>query len=441
MIHKTFYFSLILLVLTGMLKAQDFSVLIEKSWQNNDQLKARHFQLQQAEAALREAKSMYGPMVSFGAQYTLAAGGREINLPVGDLLNPVYSTLNLLTGTNNFPTIENSSEQFLPNNFLDARVRIQQPIYYPELAINKQLQSRKIDLKALEIKAYKRLLAKEVMTAYLQWQLAQQSVAIYEEADDLLEVAYRTTNSLYQNGKALPSALSRIRSEQANSQAQIIEAKNQEENAWQLLVFLLNDPGISRDQVAVNIPELPNMASSIGVREELQQLDVGIDMQNLAIKKENQFYLPRLGVQLDAGSQDFDFNWKPYALFGVNLEWNIYDFNRHKHKKDQALAAVEAQKQERAYVQNQLSLQNTIAQNNLLAAIGQANTYEPRIASAQKTYDEVMKKYRNGIANYLELIDAQTQWTVAALSYMLARNNAWIRWVEMQYVTASYPIN
>ena len=123
------------------------------------------------------------------------------------------------------------------------------------------------------------------------------------------------------------------------------------------------------------------------------------------------------------------------------MEWNIYDFKRHTHKKDQALAAVEAQKQQKSYVQNQLELQSAVAKNNLLAAIDQANTFQPRIQSSQKTYDEVMKKYRTGVANYLELIDAQTQLTIADLSYILARYNAWIKWAELQYVTASYPIN
>ncbi len=441
MIHKTVLFYAMLLFLVIPVKGQDFTDLVQKSWNNNEQLKAQYFQLQQAEAALREAKSMYGPTVSFGAQYTLAAGGREIDFPVGDLLNPVYSTLNLLTASNNFPTIENSAIQFLPNNFLDARVRVQQPVYYPELAINKQLQSKSIDLKALEILAYKRLLSKEVMDAYFQWQMAKQAVSIYEQADVLLDEAYRTTNSLFKNGKALPSALNRIRSEQAASEAQIIAAKNQEENAWQLLAFLLNDPQITRDQIIVEFPELPDLNAGSGLREELQQLEVGIEMQQLAVKKENQFYLPRLGVQLDAGSQDFDFQWKPYALLGVNLEWNIYDFKRHSHKKDQALAAVEAQKQQKVYVQDQLELQNTVARNNLLAAIAQANTYEPRIYSAQKTYDDVMKKYRSGVANYLELIDAQTQMTIAEVSYVLARYNAWMKWAELHYVTASFPIN
>ncbi|MCB0653451.1 MAG: TolC family protein [Saprospiraceae bacterium] len=441
MFQKAIFFHLILLLWTTSVMAQDFSSLVEKSWNNNEQLKAQHFQLQQAEAALKEARSMYGPTISLGGQYTLAAGGRGIDFPVGDLLNPVYSTLNQLTSSNAFPAVENATISFLPNNFLDARLRIQQPVYYPELAINRQFQSSKIDLKALEIKAYKRLLSKEVMTAYLQWQMAQQAVVIYEKAEALLKEANRTTTSLFENGKALPSAVNRIQSEQASNKAQLIDAKNQEENAWQLLAFLLHERGISRDQVTVGLPELPDMITNNGSREELQQLDVGIEMQHLAVKKEEQFYLPRVGVQIDAGSQDFDFQWKPYALLGVNVEWNIYDFKRHTHKKDQALAAVEAQKQQKSYVQNQLELQSAVAKNNLLAAIDQANTFQPRIQSSQKTYDEVMKKYRTGVANYLELIDAQTQLTIADLSYILARYNAWIKWAELQYVTASYPIN
>ncbi|KAA3629032.1 MAG: hypothetical protein DWQ02_18815 [Bacteroidetes bacterium] len=103
MIHKTVLFYSLLFFWMVPASAQDFTQLVQKSWSNNEQLKAQYFQLQQAEAALREAKSMYGPTVSFGAQYTLAAGGREIDFPVGDLLNPVYSTLNQLTASIIFP--------------------------------------------------------------------------------------------------------------------------------------------------------------------------------------------------------------------------------------------------------------------------------------------------------------------------------------------------
>jgi hypothetical protein len=41
--------------------------------------------------------------------YFMAGGGRTVDFPVGDLLNPVYTTLNQLTGGNNFPQVTNQS--------------------------------------------------------------------------------------------------------------------------------------------------------------------------------------------------------------------------------------------------------------------------------------------------------------------------------------------
>ena len=52
----------------------------------------------------------------------LAAGGRAIDFPIGDLLNPVYSTLNALTQTNQFPQVENESITFLPHNFQETKI-------------------------------------------------------------------------------------------------------------------------------------------------------------------------------------------------------------------------------------------------------------------------------------------------------------------------------
>jgi outer membrane protein len=88
--------------------AQSFSPLLEKAWNKDQNLRAKEFKLQSAEYALKEAKALYYPTASFGTQYTLAAGGRNIEFPIGDLLNPVYNTLNDITQTNNFKSLENS---------------------------------------------------------------------------------------------------------------------------------------------------------------------------------------------------------------------------------------------------------------------------------------------------------------------------------------------
>src|SRR3546814_20475137 len=72
---------------------------------------------------LETSKSFYLPSVSFQTAYSTANGGRNIPLPLGDLLNEAYATLNQLTGTQRFPQLQNESINFLPYNYYDAKIR------------------------------------------------------------------------------------------------------------------------------------------------------------------------------------------------------------------------------------------------------------------------------------------------------------------------------
>ena len=58
----------------------------------------------------------------------------------------------------------------------------------------------------------------------------------------------------------------------------------------------------------------------------------------------------------------------------------------------------------------------------------------------KKIYDEVFIKYKEGSVGYIELIDAQTQYTHIRLQHLLAQNNAWMKWAEYVYAAALYPI-
>ena len=93
---KTFFQIFVFLILSDAAFGQDFMPMIQKVWQNNQQLAAKDFEIKSAISSLEEAKSMYGPSVLFNAQYTLSTGGRTILFPIGDLLNPVYNSLNKL---------------------------------------------------------------------------------------------------------------------------------------------------------------------------------------------------------------------------------------------------------------------------------------------------------------------------------------------------------
>lgn len=435
-IHPLLYLSILFSCLRPeVAAAQVFQSYIEKAWQKNEALQAKSFDLKAAESSYLEARAMYGPSVTFTTSYTLAAGGRNIAFPIGDLLNPVYNTLNNLTSSQQFGLLENQEINFLPNNFYDAKINVTQPIFYPDLALNKKLKSYETDLKQLEIKAFKRQLSKEVMVSGFQLTSALAMEKIYAEAGKLLSEAQRATQSMVNNDIAPVASLRRIEAQIAEIQAQQIQANTMVKNASAYFVFLTGEP-LDSNEVSL-LPPLPiKEMTGMGTREELMQLAKGNEMSQLAIEKEHNYYMPKVGAQLSLGSQDFNFGWQPYALFALNMDVNLFDNKRHKHRTDATRAKMQEQQLKYNHVQSLLELEVLTSENKLNAALDQVNTYAPRVRSAEQFYKDVYTRYKEGIAGYLELVDAQTQLTQSKLQFQLAKYNSWIQWSEWVYASA-----
>jgi len=158
-------------------------------------------------AALEHAARLGGPKVNFLTSYTLATGGRSADFPVGDMLNPVYAALNELTGTNQFPQIENQAVPFLPSNFYDARFNVSQPVIQPQLRVNRMIKEEEVTRSTLQTDQVRRDIIREVKTAYYRWLQARDGIAIFDEGLALLQENKRVTQSLLANGQAIPSAV------------------------------------------------------------------------------------------------------------------------------------------------------------------------------------------------------------------------------------------
>lgn len=424
------------------IESQDFTSLIHKAWENDAQLKSIHFELSSAEYALKEAKAMYGPSVGFQAQYTRASGGRVIEFPIGDIINPVYNTLNALTQTNSFPRLQNEEIYFLPDNFYDARIRIQQPIYYPDLNVNRALKQEQVSMKALEIKAYKRLVSKEVMMAYFGYNNSLKALGIITFADSLLAEVKKVTESMIRNGIALPAALYRVNSEIATLQNKKAEAIANSENVLAYIRHLTGDPDLQSIDIVQDMELMPEVNQyAFQGNEESARLDQAIKMARLGVQKEDLYYHPRIGAVLDLGSQDFDFGWAPYVLLGLNLEVNIFDSKRNKHRKAQQMASIDAYTNKKNHVDRQYTLQTVMAYNNLRSAVDQAYNFNVRLEAAQKFYRDILAAYKAGSVGYLEIIDARNDLTSTQTELEILKNQAWSRWAEYIYITAAWPID
>src|SRR6185503_21207782 len=118
---------------------------------SNLALRQRSFDLQKALLDLKRAQSLFYPQATFSSQYTLAHGGRTQDIPVGDLLNGVYSTLNQLTASNKFPQVANQSIQFLPNDYHDTKMEVTLPLINTDLQHNRQVSSETINARRADL--------------------------------------------------------------------------------------------------------------------------------------------------------------------------------------------------------------------------------------------------------------------------------------------------
>jgi outer membrane protein TolC len=121
---------------------------------------------------------------------------------------------------------------------------------------------------------------------------------------------------------------------------------------------------------------------------------------------------------------------------GINLDINLFDNKRHSFRKDAAKARTEVQQAQYRHTLDLINLQITNAENNLFAAIDQAQKFAPRVSAAQQFYKDSYTRYKEGNASYLELVDAQTQLTQTQIQYQLSRYNAWIKWSDWVYASA-----
>jgi outer membrane protein TolC len=423
---------------------------VQEGLKNSQTLKQQTFQLQKAVVALAEAKTLFKPNVNFNTTLSTAVGGRKIELPLGDLVNPVYTTLNKLTQTNSFPQIQNTSEQLVPKDFYDMRVKTTMPLLNAELKYNQSIKQEQISLQQSEIQVYKRELVKDIKLAYINYLKATEAIKVYENALKILRESERVNESLIKNGSANPTVLVRTRNEISKVNAEFDAARGNQKNAAAYFNFLLNKDftekitmdSLGRDGLKTDLTD--------GHREELDKIQKGIDINRQILGLNQSYKKFKIGASLDIGSQgrftqiaSADKNFfapNAFVLLGVSFDLPVYSFGRNQLKIKQSeleIASLDVQMQQ---VKNQLDLQAELAKNSLNSAKEIYESKASQVSTAEKYYRDMMRRYKEGNLNFIELLDAQTQITTAQLQQSISLYDVWTKWVELERAKASFQL-
>jgi len=440
-------------LLTSSLPLRGQSVLdqyVTEALRGNLVLQERKVSLEKAMLAIREAKRLFGPTVSFETQYTLAQGGRRISFPVGDLLNPVYATLNQLTASSRFPQIANVEEQFLPDNFYDVRIRSAMPLLNPEIRINLDIRTRQAELTQAEIDTYRRELVKEVKSAWYDHLMTHQAVAILESALGLVEEGLRLNRSLLANGKGLPAQVVRAEAEVASVEARLSSARSDRRNAAARLNFLVNHP--LTDSVPAVEPDLPmsllqvlsdSVRAQVGRREELRGLGIATDIGRDMLRMVGSYRKPRVGAFLDLASQGFDFQFDRRSAFylgGFSLQLPIYAGGRNRMKVRQAELDLKALGSRTLNVSRQLELSALVARNAVRDAHASWLSAQREEKASVQYHQLVDRGYREGVNTYIELLEARNQLTSSRLQSVIRRCSLLKAFAAYERETAAYQL-
>lgn len=420
---------------------------IQVGLQKNQSIQQQEFAFEKSVYALKEAKSLFLPSITFMTDYFLAGGGRTVDFPAGDLLNPAYSSLNQLTNSNSFPQLENQSILLNPNNFYDAKFRTTMPLLNLEIVYNKRIKREQLAMQQLEINLFKRELVKEIKTAYFNYLQSVQAIKIYNIAIELVQESKRINESLFKNDKVNRTVVLRTENEITKIEAIRENAIQNSKSAKAYFNFLLNrnlTDSILVDSNYQNAATFFGDSNSISQREELLKLQIGNTINQHLIGLSKSYIVPKLSTFLDLGSQGFDWhfdNKSRYYFFGISLQWDLFTSGRNSYKVKQAEIDNKIIQSQTDYVETQLQLQFTTSVNNFNASIFSYQAAVSAFTTSHKFYSDMLRLYKEGQALFIELLDAQNQLIQSELQINISLYDTYIKSAEIERTNASFNLN
>ncbi len=405
---------------------------IQEGISNNIVLQQKKISLEKVVYSLKTATSYFFPSINLEGDYTSGQGGRNIPIPIGDLLNPVYSTLNQLTQSNNFPKLENEKINFFPFHYYDVKLHTTMPLLNTDIIINHSIQSDEVHLKQYEVDIYKRELIKDIKTAYYNYLSAISVEKIYKSALRVAEEGKRVNESLLKNGKGLPVYILRSESEIAEINSKIVDAGNNVKTAQRYFNFILNknlnsyiDTSFNINLKLSEVDQILSHSSDVSRREEIKMLKTGERMNESNLLMKKLYWVPKINAFLDIGAQDQIWNYNSdsrYYLFGFQLSIPIFEGFRNSYKIDQAELDLKNIQLSLNIARNQLKLSQSIARGNLIAARQNYFTAIKKYKAASSYERLISKGYKEGVNTFIETVDARSQLTQAELMLSISTN-------------------
>jgi outer membrane protein len=407
-------------------------------------------------AALDQARALYLPSLDLSARYTRASGGRTIDFPVGDLLNPVYASLNQITSSSRFPMVQNQQINFQRTREQDTELAFTQPLYDARISAGRAAARSQYEAASAGRVALAGRIERDMREAYYKWLQARAQIGIFDATLELATENRRVNDSLFRNGKITRDLVYRAQADQLEVEQSRLGAHHSEQLAKSYVNLLRNapfdralpvtaveDPDIERlrselagrtSQPQLNLAPLQDKA--VQQRYELRQLDAISTAAEAGERLARAAFKPKLAFAFDVGTQGGSYGFggdDRYLLASVVLKFNFFAGGGDQAGIAGARAVEREARANRSFQEQQIRLQVQQALQDLELTQASLGTAAKRVEAADGAFRIASRKRDLGQINQAEFIDSRRTMTDSQLNLNVTRFAALSSLAELEY--------
>jgi outer membrane protein TolC len=423
--------------------------VIDEALVANLELRAGGATVEQRLAALDQARARYLPVIDFAARYSVADGGRTIEFPVGDLLNPVYQTLG-------FPPVRNESIELLRDEEQETKVVLEQPLYEPRLGPAVDASRANAERAEADLTALRSQVIRDVKQAYYRWIAAQQAVTVLDATLAATRENLKANESLYRNGKVTRDLVYRAEADVLEIEQERLATASRTRIAQAYVNLLRNAPldrplpdadldaaTIERFRARllaalagrqVDTRQLQDVASQR--RAELKSLDAAIAAGEAQQALARAAFKPTLALGAEAGIQGTEYGFADedrYVLASLVLRFNLFRGGADQAALREARAFTDSIRANRELANQRVRLEVQQALENFAVAEASLDTAAKRAEAASGAFTITSRKRDLGQINQAEFIDARRAQTDAQLNVTRVRAEYLARLAELEF--------
>lgn len=444
-------FLILFFLMSQMLLSSTLDKYIQKALNSNLALQQQNFLYQKSQYALKEARGMFLPSLTIHARYSRAGGGRQIDFPIGDLVNPIHQSLNQLLGQAVFPgNLPNEQIPFLRKEEQETKFRLVQPVLQPKIWYNYSIKSLMEKSENEKKKIFMRQLVADVKIAWYKYLQSSEVVKLYEDTKIVLQENLRISQKLVENDMATKDEIYTAKAELSQIQQDLQEAQKNKTLSAQYLNFLCNLPLNTEIDMSDYVEAgnfLTNLSdandAALQNREELKLLGLAVSMAENGISIANSEYFPTLNAVFDYGVQGEEYKFTDkddYWMASAILQWNLFNGWQDEAKAQQAKVQKKIMQSQKVELEKQLQLQVRESFEQRKVAESQCIASQESEQSAREAFRIINKKYQQNSASQIEYIAARNRLTTAEISNIICRYTLNISQAQLEKTTAIFPI-